>query len=118
EHGRAGEAELVRMQWRPPDRTVLDPAAFSSHWLSHEPRAVQLRLRDVSPLMEPARRALIARPAILCPKQRACTARWEHLRLDERSDLLRHCAACESAVEFCTTFDDIQERSRRQLPIA
>src|SRR5690606_13654309 len=67
EHGRAGEAELVRMQCRPPDRTVLDPAAFSSHWLSHEPRAVQLRLRDVSPFMEPARRALIARPAILCP---------------------------------------------------
>jgi uncharacterized protein (TIGR02996 family) len=117
EQGRGGEAEFVRLQWLPRGRAKLDPEDFSSEWMSHDPRAVQLRLRDLSPLMEPFRRALVSQPAVLCRRPK-CTARWVQLRLDEASDLVRWCAECHGGVELCSTFDDVQERSRRRLPIA
>jgi uncharacterized protein (TIGR02996 family) len=117
EHGRSGEAEFVRLQWLARENAVTDTEAFSSAWMSHQPRAVLLRLRDLSPLVEPARRALVSRPTVMC-RRTGCTSQWERLKPDGDSDLVRWCATCESAVEMCSTIDDIQDRSRKKLPVA
>jgi uncharacterized protein (TIGR02996 family) len=116
EHGRAGEAEFVRLQWLERKNAVTDTEAFSSAWMSHQPRAVLLRLRDLSPLLEPARRALVSRPTVMCPRT-GCTTRWEQLRPAD-SDLRRSCETCRETVVLCSSIDDIQDRGRRRLPIA
>lgn len=115
-HERCAEAELVRLQWLPDGKRVVDPEAFSSEWMSHQPRAIQLRLRDLAQVTDPGRRALASRPAMICRDQ-TCERRWENLAVLPL-DTKRYCARCDQHVDFCSTLDDLSERGTRHHPVA
>ncbi len=115
-HERCSEAELVRLQWLPDGKRVTDPAAFSSEWMSHQSRAIQLRLRDLAQLSDPARRALSSRPMMMC-RYEGCPQRWEALEIRD-TDTIRYCGRCKGTVEFCSTFARLSSRGNLRLPVA
>lgn len=113
---RCGEAELVRLQWLPDGKRITDTEAFSSEWMSHQPQAIRLRLRDLAQLSDPRRRALISRPTVLC-RRATCHRRWEQFAVTG-ADTTRHCGACQRDVEFCSDFDQLADCAIAGVPVA
>jgi uncharacterized protein (TIGR02996 family) len=124
-HERCNEAEFVRLQWLPDGIRVTDNEAFSSEWMSHQPQAIRLRLRDLAQLSDPRRRALVSRPTVLCRRvDRApdrppvpCQRTWDAFELTA-VDTTRHCTTCNNDVEFCSTFEELSERGDEEMPVA
>lgn len=115
-HERCGEAELVRLQWLPDGKRITDTEAFSSEWMSHQPQAIRLRLRDLAQLSDPGRRALTSRPTVVC-RRAACHRRWELFDITG-VDTTRYCGSCERDVQFCSEFDQLAEAGAAGAPVA
>ncbi|MBA2543779.1 MAG: TIGR02996 domain-containing protein [Deltaproteobacteria bacterium] len=117
-HERCNEAEFVRLQWLPDGKRVTDNEAFSSEWMSHQPQAIRLRLRDLAQLSDPSRRALVSRPTVLCRHtSEPCPRIWDAFALTP-VDTTRSCATCKHDVEFCSTLQDVSELGFQAMPVA
>ncbi len=116
-HERCNEAEFVRLQWLPDGKRVTDNEAFSSEWMSHQPQAIRLRLRDLAQLSDPRRRALVSRPTVLCRHPEPCPRTWDAFALTA-VDTIRSCATCKHDVEFCSTLHDVSELGLEAMPVA
>jgi uncharacterized protein (TIGR02996 family) len=120
QHQRPLLAEYIRLQrLRDSTEPPTDPSAFQSAWLSAQPAAVQLRLRDLTPLAEPWWRALVSRvPTLGCASWviEGCAPWQQHLPGAEPGH--RTCRACRHDVFFCWTVDDIETHGRARERIA
>jgi uncharacterized protein (TIGR02996 family) len=111
-------AELIRLQrLRDSPRRPENPSEFQSKWLSAQPAAVALRMRDLAPFAEPWWRALVARQTIVgCSKPYDCPS-WQRMRPTEHANQ-RSCSTCKHSVYFCWSRDDIRDHGRMRNPIA